>query len=208
MYMEGRIVDFLDKLASKSPEPGGGAARALAAAIGAALVGMVGNLTIGKEKYADVQDRIEEMVKLSDEVRESLQELVQRDTEVYAVLSVAFKMPRDTDEQKAERTEKVQAALKEATMVPYDIADRCLDVCELSELAADIGNVGAVSDAGVAVLLAEAAAQCAALNVKINLTSITDKDFVDEKWTGIQDILSRAKKYKDEVVKVTYDKLG
>lgn len=208
MYMEGRILDFLDRLASSSPEPGGGAASALAAAVGAALVSMVGNLTIGKEKYADVQDRIRDMTRLAEEVRQALQELVQRDTEVYAVLSVAFKMPGDTDVQKKERAGKVQAALKEATMVPYEIADRCLDVAELSALAADIGNVNAVSDAGVAVLLAHAAAQCAALNVKINLTSITDGDFVGEKWSGIQDILSRAKKYKDEVVKVTYDKLG
>lgn len=208
MYMEGRILDFLDRLASSSPEPGGGAASALAAAVGAALVSMVGNLTIGKEKYADVQDRIRDMTRLAEEVRQALQELVQRDTEVYAVLSVAFRMPRDTDVQKKERAGRVQAALKEATMVPYEIADRCLDVAELSALAADIGNVNAVSDAGVAVLLAQAAAQCAALNVKINLTSITDKAFVGEKWSGIQDILSRAKKYKDEVVKVTYDKLG
>jgi formiminotetrahydrofolate cyclodeaminase len=208
MYLEGRLVDFVDKLASASPEPGGGAASALAAALGAALVSMVANLTVGKEKYADVQDRISELLDSTEGARRRLQELVQKDTEVYGVLAKAFKMPRETDEEKATRKEAVQGALKEATLVPYAIAEACLEVARLSETAADIGNVNAVSDAGVAALLAEAAAQCAALNVKINLGSIEDSGFVEEKWTGIQDILSRASTLRDSVVKVTYEKLG
>ena len=208
MYIEGRIVDFLDKLASSSPEPGGGSAAALAAAIGAALVSMVANLTVGKEKYAGVQDKIAELVDASEGVRARLQELIQKDTEVYGVLAAAFKMPRETDSEKAARVEAVQAACKEATMVPYAIAEQCLEVARLSELAAEIGNVNAVSDAGCAVLLAEACAQCAALNVKINLGSIKDEAFNEEKWSGIQDILARSLTLKDKVVKVTYQKLG
>lgn len=208
MYIEGPIKAYLDRLASNAPEPGGGSASALAAAVGAALVSMVANLTVGKEKYADVQDRIGELLEGSERVRARLQELVQEDTEVYAVLSKAFKMPRDTDQQKEERTRQVQAALKEATMVPYAIAEQCLEVVKVSEVAAQIGNVGAVSDAGVAALLADAAAQCAALNVKINLTSISDSAFNEEKWSGIQDILSVSKDLKEKVVKMTYDKLG
>jgi len=208
MYVKGPIIDFLDKLASSSPEPGGGSASALAAAIGAALVSMVANLTTGKEKYAGVQDRIEKLVADSEKVRGRLQELIQEDTEVYGVLAKAFKMPRETDGDKAARNDAIQAACKEATMVPYAIAEQCLEVAKLSEVAADIGNVNAVSDAGVAVLLADAAAQCAALNVKINLGTIKDTAFNEEKWTGIQDILSRAAELKDKVVKVTYEKLG
>lgn len=208
MYTEGSIVAFLDKLASSSPEPGGGAASALAGAVGAALVSMVANLTVGKEKYAGVQDRIKELARESENVRAKLQELVQRDTEVYGVLAGAFKMPRETDEEKEARKAAVQAACKEATMVPYEIAEQCLHVARLSQTAADIGNVNAVSDAGVAVLLAEASAQCAALNVKINLGSITDEKFNTEKWNGIQDILSRAKELREKVVRVTYEKLG
>lgn len=207
-YLEGRLVDFVDKLASGSPEPGGGAASALAAALGAALVSMVANLTVGKQKYSDVQDRIKELLAASEKVRGRLQELVQKDTEVYAVLAAAFKMPRETEDEKAERKQAVQAALKEATLVPYAIAEACLRVAEISEVAADIGNVGAVSDAGVAALLAEAAAQCAALNVKINLGSIEDSGFVEEKWAGIKDILSRSGSLREKVVKVTYEKLG
>ncbi|MBU4385945.1 MAG: cyclodeaminase/cyclohydrolase family protein [Actinobacteria bacterium] len=208
MYLEGSILGFMDKLAGSSPEPGGGAASALAAAVGAALVSMVANLTVGKEKYSDVQDRIRDLLVSSEEVRGLLQGLVQEDTEVYGVLSKAFKMPRETDEEKKARKEAVQAALKEATMVPYRIAEQCLEVARLSEVAADIGNVNAVSDAGVAALLAEAGARCAALNVKINLTSIDDDAFTSEKWTGIQDILSRVGELREKVVGVTYDKLG
>ncbi len=208
MYIEGKIVDYLDKLASSSPEPGGGSASALAAAIGAALVSMVANLTAGKEKYADVQDQIADLLKSSEAVRARLQELVQEDTEVYGVLAKAFKMPRETDEEKAKRNEAIQAACKEATMVPYAIAEQCLEVAKLSEVAADIGNVGAVSDAGVAALIADAAAQSAALNVKINLTTIKDSAFNEDKWAGIKDILSRTQKLKETVVEVTYKKLG
>lgn len=208
MYIEGRIVDFLDKLASSAPEPGGGSASALAASIGAALVSMVANLTVGKQKYADVQDQIKELVDNSEKVRGELQSLVQKDTEVYGVLAAAFKMPRETDSEKAERDQAIQNACKEATMVPYAIAEQCLEVAKLSEVAADIGNVNAVSDAGVAALLAEAAAQCAALNVKINLGTIKDEAFNVEKWDGIQDILARSLELKDKVVMVTYKKLG
>ncbi|MBU4490404.1 MAG: cyclodeaminase/cyclohydrolase family protein [Actinobacteria bacterium] len=208
MYLEGSILGFMDKLAGSSPEPGGGAASALAAAVGAALVSMVANLTVGKEKYSDVQDRIRDLLVSSEEVRGLLQGLVQEDTEVYGVLSKAFKMPRETTEEKKARKEAVQAALKEATMVPYRIAEQCLEVARLSEVAADIGNVNAVSDAGVAALLAEAGARCAALNVKINLTSIDDDAFTSEKWTGTQDILSRVGELREKVVGVTYDKLG
>src|SRR4030042_36126 len=105
MYIEKPLIVFMDKLASKSPEPGGGSVSALVGALGAALVSMVGNLTVGKEKYSSVQDQIEELLKTSEKARDELQGLIQKDTEVYGVLSVAFKMPRDTDEEKAVRTE-------------------------------------------------------------------------------------------------------
>jgi len=208
MYLEGPMAGFIEKLASSSPEPGGGAASAAAAALGAALVSMVGNLTVGKEKYADVQDRVAELLEASEETRRELEDLVQKDTEVYGVLAAAFKMPRETDEEKAKRNEAVQSALRGATAVPFAIAEKCLEVAKLSEVAAEIGNVNAVSDAGVAALLAEAGAQCAALNVKINLNSIDDKDFVREKWEAIKDILSRSELLREKVVKVTYEKLG
>jgi len=208
MYVEKPMIIFLDKLASRSPEPGGGSASALVGAVGAALVSMVGNLTLGKEKYADVQGQVEELLKSSEKLRDELQGLIQKDTEVYGDLSAVFKLPRQTDAEKAERTAKIQDALKKATEVPFEIAEKCLEAARLSETAADIGNVGAVSDAGVAVLFAEAAAQGAALNVKINVNSIEDKNFSESKWARIQEILEETASLREKVVKVTYEKLG
>jgi glutamate formiminotransferase/formiminotetrahydrofolate cyclodeaminase len=208
MYTEKPMIVFLDKLASRSPEPGGGSVSALVGALGAALVSMVGNLTLGKEKYADVQDQIEELLKHSERLRGQLQSLIQEDTEVYADVSVAFKLPRETEEEKAVRAERIQEALKKATEVPFEIAEKCLEVARLSETSAEIGNVGAVSDAGVAVLLAEAAAQSAALNVKINVNSIEDQDFSEEKWSRITEIFKETAELRERVVKLTYEKLG
>jgi glutamate formiminotransferase/formiminotetrahydrofolate cyclodeaminase len=169
---------------------------------------MVGNLTLGKEKYADVQDKIEKLLKSSERLRDELQNLIQKDTEVYADVSVAFKLPRDTEEEKAVRAERIQEALKKATEVPFEIAEKCLEVARLSETSAEIGNVGAVSDAGVAVLLAEAAAQSAALNVKININSIEDQDFAEEKWSRMEEIFKETAELRERVVKLTYEKLG
>lgn len=208
MYIEKPMIVFLDRLASRSPEPGGGSAAALVAAVGAALVSMVGNLTLGKEKYASVQADIEELLKASEQVRSDLQDLLQQDTEVYAGVSAAFKMPRDTEEEKEARRVKVQEGLKAATEVPFRITEKCADVARLSLTAGEIGNVGAVSDAGVAVLLAEAAAQSGALNVKINIGSIEDEAYCAAKWARVQEILSETGELRERVMRLTYEKLG
>ena len=207
MYLKGPIKDFLDKLASSSPEPGGGAASALVAATGAALVSMVCNLTLGKEKYAEVQDKISEILTESESLRKEFEDLVQKDTEVYGAFAKAMKMPRTTPEEKAKREEALKKALREATQVPMAIAWKCVRLAELSGIVAEIGNVNAVSDAGVAAVLADAAAQCAAFNVKINLSSIDDKSFASEKWSEILDILSRTKGLSQRAVDVSYGKL-
>ncbi len=208
MYVEKPMIVFLDKLASRSPEPGGGSVSALVGALGAALVSMVGNLTLGKEKYVDVQDQVEELLASSEKLRDELQGLIQKDTEVYADVSAAFKLPRETEEERAERSARIQEALKLATEVPFEIAGKCLEVARLSETSAVIGNVGAVSDAGVAVLLAEAAAQSAALNVKINVNSIEDREFSEGRWARAKEILGECAELRDRVVKLTYEKLG
>jgi glutamate formiminotransferase/formiminotetrahydrofolate cyclodeaminase len=169
---------------------------------------MVGNLTLGKEKYADVQEQVEELLASSEKLRDEMQGLIQKDTEVYADVSAAFKLPRETEEEKAERSARIQEALKLATEVPFEIAEKCLEVARLSETSAVIGNVGAVSDAGVAVLLAEAAAQSAALNVKINVNSIEDRGFSDSKWDRIGEILEETAALRERVVRMTYEKLG
>ncbi len=198
----------MDKLASKSPEPGGGSVAALVGSLGAALVSMVANLTLGKEKYKDVQPAIETLLAASEKLRGEMQDLIQKDTEAYGALSAVYKMPKNTDAEKAARTEKMQEALKKACQVPFEIGLKSLEVAKLSERAAEIGNTAAVSDAGVAVLLAQACAQSAALNVKINVNSIKDESYNKETWSRMQDVLAQVAALEKSVMTTTYKKMG
>lgn len=208
MYIDQPLRHFMDKLASKSPEPGGGSVAALTGALGAALVSMVSNLTLGKEKYKDVQPQIEQLLKESEKLRQDMQDLIQKDTEAYGALSAVYKMPKATDEEKAARSAKMQEALKTACQVPFEIGERALDVAKLASRAADIGNVGAVSDAGVAVLLAQACAQSAALNVRINVNSIKDELYNKKTWTRMQEVLNEVAALEKSVMATTYKKMG
>jgi methenyltetrahydrofolate cyclohydrolase len=208
VYIDKPIRHFLDKLAGKSPEPGGGSVAALTGALGAGLVSMVSSLTLGKEKYKDVQPRIEALFNESEKLRIEMQDLIQKDTEAYGALSAVYKMPKNTDAEKAARTATMQEALKRACQVPFEIGLKSLEVAKLSERAADIGNTAAVSDAGVAVLLAQACAQSAALNVKININSIKDQEFNNKTWTRMQDILTQVAALEKSVMATTYKKMG
>jgi formiminotetrahydrofolate cyclodeaminase len=208
MYIDQPIRHFLDKLASKSPEPGGGSVAALTGSLGAGLVSMVCSLTLGKEKYKDVQPQVEALIKESEKLRTEMQDLIQKDTEVYGGLSEVYKMPKNTDAEKAVRTAKMQEALKLACQVPFEIGLKSLEVANLAQRAADIGNVAAVSDAGVAVLLAQACAQSAALNVKINVNSIKDEAYNKQTWSKMQDVLKQVAALEKSVMETTYRKMG
>ena len=208
MYMDQPIRHFLDKLASKSPEPGGGSVAALTGSLGAGLVSMVCSLTLGKEKYKDVQPQVEALIKESEKLRVEMQDLIQKDTEVYGGLSEVYKMPKNTDAEKAARTAKMQEALKLACQVPFEIGLKSLEVAKLAGRAAEIGNVAAVSDAGVAVLLAQACAQSAALNVKINVNSIKDEAYNTATWSKMQDVLKQVAALEKSVMETTYKKMG
>ncbi len=209
MYIDGPMGHYIDKLASRSPEPGGGSAAALVGSLGAALVSMVGNLTTGKEKYREVQGDIEALLKDTEAVRADLQRLVQEDTEAFSAVSDAYKLPKETEEQKKIRSAKIQEGLKgAATEVPFQICEKALAVARLSRTAATIGNVQAVSDAGVAALFADACAQAAAMNVKINLNAIRDPSFTGAKWQRVQEVLREVGQLREDVVAMTYEKMG
>jgi formiminotetrahydrofolate cyclodeaminase len=208
MYIDQPIRHFLDKLASKSPEPGGGSVAALTGSLGAGLVSMVCSLTLGKEKYKDVQPQVEALIKESEKLRVEMQDLIQKDTEVYGGLSEVYKMPKNTDAEKAARTAKMQEALKKACQVPFEIGLKSLEVARLAQRAAEIGNVAAVSDAGVAVLLAQACAQSAALNVKINVNSIKDDVYNKETWSKMETVLKQVAALEKTVMETTYKKMG
>jgi formiminotetrahydrofolate cyclodeaminase len=204
---EKPVTNFLDELASNAPAPGGGSVAALSGALGAALVSMVCNLTLGKKGYEEVQGDIESLLAQSEALRKEMADLLEADVAAYTAYSQTAKMPRDTEEQKAARAEAMQAALKNATMVPMRIAEAAVKVMDLCMPAAEKGNKWAVSDAGVAVLMAEAALRSAALNVLINLGTIKDADFVGEKRAHLDSLLAGKGIMRDEIYDYVVSKL-
>jgi formiminotetrahydrofolate cyclodeaminase len=192
--MYGRLTEkplrtFLDELSGSAPAPGGGSVAALSGALGAALISMVGNLTIGKKKYADVQDEIAELLRESERLRGEFADLLEADVSAFTEVSQAMKMPRGTDEEKPARDRAMDRALKAATDVPMRVAEACVSVMDLCRPTAEKGNLNAVSDVGVGVLMAEAGLRSAALNVLINLGSIKDEAFVKENRTKLDALL-------------------
>jgi methenyltetrahydrofolate cyclohydrolase len=206
-YSEWSIQAYLDKLASGEPEPGGGSVAALVGALGAGLVTMVTDLTLGKEKYAGVQEDIARIREQAEKLRAQLAAFITADAEAYRKVADAMKLPRDDDAQKKERSRVLQQALQGAAGVPLEVAEAAAEVARLSLPAAEKGNPNAVSDAGVAVLLADAAAQSAALNVKINLAWIEDVDFKTQTWARTEAILSETARLRDLVLALTYSKI-
>lgn len=201
------VSRFLDALASSAPAPGGGSVSALSGALGAALVSMVCNLTIGKKKYADVQEEMADILSQSEALRHELTGLLEEDVKAYTAVSKAFKMPRITAEEKAVRAEAIQNALKEATRVPMQVAEACVRVLDLCTPAAEKGNVNAVSDAGVAALMAEAGLRSAALNVLINLKAIKDQAFCREVDGRLKSLLEGRPVLKEQIYNLVIEKL-
>jgi len=193
------VTAFLDVLASSAPAPGGGAVAALAGALGSALVSMVANLTLGKAGYEGVQGRVGELLGQSEGLRRRLAALIADDYDAFMRLSGAMKMPRSSDAEKAARTAALQAALKGASEVPLQIAEACAAAMQLCRPMAEIGNKNAVSDAGVAVLLAEAGLRSAALNVLINHGLIKDAEFVAAQRARLDGLLAGSGVRRDEV---------
>ncbi len=168
--MEKNIDKFLEALASSAPTPGGGGAAALCGALAIALGNMVGNLTLGKKKYADVQEDIKALNEKAEALRADFVALIDADAEAFAPLSKAYGIPKDDPE----RAEVMETALLKAVQPPMEIMRKCVKALEvISEYAAK-GSVLAISDAGCAAALAKAAADAAALNVFINTKSMTD----------------------------------
>jgi glutamate formiminotransferase/formiminotetrahydrofolate cyclodeaminase len=175
MLKDQKIKTFLDSLASESATPGGGSVAALTGAMSAALISMVSNLTVGKEKYRHLEDDIKLLLQKSESLRAKLEELMEKDVEVFNQLMAIMKLPRNNEEEKRERNQKMQIALIEAAKVPLEVARKSKELIDICQEIADKGNKNAISDAGVAVILAEAAFDSAIINVKINLNMIKDE---------------------------------
>ena len=208
MLIDKKVSNFLDELASNSPTPGGGSVAALAGALGAALISMVGNLTVGKKKYEDVEEDIKKILSSSEKLRYELSQLIEEDVKVFNNFMATYKMPKETEDEKKVRAEKIQESLIEAAKVPLKVAYKCLDILSLSKEVAEKGNINVVSDAGVAALMAEAALESAILNVKINLKMIKDEKTKEELSSSIQELLLKEKGQKEKVLEIVEQKIS
>jgi formiminotetrahydrofolate cyclodeaminase len=169
---------FLEELASASPTPGGGSASALAAAMGAAMVSMACNLTIGREQFKAVEEELRGVRDRAEALRRELTEAVDADTAAYSAVSAAYKLPKGTDAEKAARTAAIQKALRGATEVPLLVARAASELLPLTRVAQEKSNPNVASDARVAELLTEAGRAGAIANVEINLDSLKDAEYV------------------------------
>lgn len=189
---EMTIADFLDALAAKQSTPGGGGAAALTGSQAAALLCMVANFTVGAKKYADVQEEMRDYLAQAEALRLRLLALTDADVVAFQGVTACYAMPKETDAEKAARTEALQAALKEAARVPFETAQSAVEVMKLATPVAK-GNSNVVSDAAVALYLAEAALHAAIVNVNINLKFIKDADFVAAFRDACNALLATAK---------------
>ena len=195
------IKGFLSELASSSPAPGGGSVAALTGALGIALSSMVCNLTIGKEKYADVQDEIKDVLKKSEKLRRELTKLIDKDTEAFNDVIKAFRMPKETEDQKEKRSNAIQRGYKTAAKVPLETAKTCEKILDLSMIVAEKGNKNSITDAAVSALMTQAGVHSAILNVKINLSSIKDKEFIEKTILELEEIERNTIDKTDAIVK-------
>jgi len=189
------LKEFCDKVAEKSPVPGGGAVGAVVAALAASLNQMVANLTIGKKKYSDYQEIMEEVLENMEYSRNKLQEIAEKDIAAFDKVMKAFKLPKDDPK----REELVQSSLKEAADVPFELAREARNILKYCRITSKWGNKNAISDAYSASELAKAAFRISVYNVLINLKSIKDKEFVEKYITELQELKNEVKGLYSEI---------
>jgi methenyltetrahydrofolate cyclohydrolase len=193
------INEFVNLLASNEPAPGGGSASALAGCVGISLTAMVTSLTIGREKYKDSEELMNDISVNALKLKQNLLDCIDRDTEAYNGVTAVFAMPKISDEDKLARKNTMQEALKEATKVPFDIMLNVQSALEITQKAVGKSNVNAASDLGVAALNLKSAMQGAWLNVLINLSGINDSIFTEEYKSKGEEILKKAISIADEI---------
>ncbi|GAA0718229.1 cyclodeaminase/cyclohydrolase family protein [Clostridium malenominatum] len=194
------VKDFIYETASDSPAPGGGSVAALSAASAAALIEMVANLTLGKKGYEEVQEEMEEVKKVAASYKEKFVNYIDEDSDSFNKIMAAFKMPKDTDEEKAERSKVIQLSYKGAANVPLNVAKDAFALLPWAEKAVLKGNQNAVTDGAVAAMSARTAVLSALYNVKINLGSIKDMDFVNEVKKEVEELESKVNLIEKDIL--------
>ncbi len=198
-FSTSRCDEFVEVLASKAPVPGGGGASALVGAVGTALGNMVGSLTVGKKKYADVEEEMYALKEKASALQADFLRLIERDAEVFEPLAKAYGMPRETEEEKAEKARVMAIVLKDACSVPMEIMEKCCEALDLIVEFAAKGSALAISDAGVGAAFCKAALLGASLNVFINTKSMADKEYAAELNAKADAMLEKYTKIADEV---------
>ena len=205
--LDDSCKNFISILASKAPVPGGGGAAAMGGAVGMALSNMVGNLTTGKKKYADVEPEIIELIKKGDAVINELQNLVDKDAEVFEPLSKAYGLPKNTPEEIKHKEEAIEDCSKLACSVPIEIMRKSFEGIKIHARMAQIGTMIAISDVGCGVVFLKSALIAASLNIVINLNTIKDADFKDKMQTEMDSLIAEGSKMADETFDFVMGKL-
>jgi methenyltetrahydrofolate cyclohydrolase len=186
---QSSIDEFLERLASGDPTPGGGSAAAIMGAMGAALVSMVCSVSIGKKGYEAVESEMRAVRAQSETLRLRLAAMVAEDVAAFDGLMAAYKLPKESQDDKTRRADAIQSSLRRATEVPLDCARVCAEVIGLARRAGEHGYRGVISDAGVGVLAAASAARSAALNVFINAPALKDRQFAQASIDELEKLL-------------------
>ncbi len=200
--------DFVDVLASAAPTPGGGGAAALVGAVGVALGNMVGSLTIGKKKYADVEGEICSLKEKANELQDQLIFLVEQDAQVFAPLAQAYSLPTETEKQRKEKACIMEQRLYDAACIPLQVMECCIKAMNIVERFAQIGSALAISDAGCAVACIQAALNCAVLNVLINTKAMKDRSRAEVLNTRAQATLDEGTVRAGEIFKSVREQLN
>lgn len=208
MFIDNSLREYIANVASGDPTPGGGSVSALVGSIGGALTNMVSKLTVGKKAYEGLSEEIKSQILVNskeiEKLVEELSNIVDEDTKAFDKVMDAFKMPKETDEQKQARSRAVQEGYKIALEVPLRCATKCLRILELQEVFANYGNANAITDVGVGILLAYSGMEGALFNVTINLGSIKDEEFKKENEAKVNNLLNEGKRIKEELIKIVY----
>jgi formiminotetrahydrofolate cyclodeaminase len=199
--------DFNEVLASKAPVPGGGGAAAMGGAIGMALSNMVGNLTVGKKKYADVEDEVKELLEKGSKVIAELEALVDKDAEVFEPLSKAYGLPRSTPEEIKFKEETLENCCKTACSVPMEIMRKAYEGIKIHERMGQIGTMLAISDVACGVAFMKAALISGKLNVIININSIKDPNFIKATKEEMDKLMEEGARIADETLELVINKL-
>ena len=207
-FRDQTIDSFLGELSSKAPIPGGGGASALVGALSCALTHMVAALTVGKQKYAAVEQEMQELLVQTESLTNCFLALMDEDAASFEPLAQAYRLPKETDAEKAEKARVMDVALKSAVQPPLEIMETCARALPLIALCAEKGSVVAVSDAGVAASLCRAALEGASLNVFINTQGMQDKDYASSLNQRARDLLALSGAEAERIFRDVSARLG